>query len=85
MPDKQAPQLCSIAREPPEDDERVSEIKFDGYRRSRQPEASGSGSTYRTQNAVHINRATSPFTDLQLEGLLTTLARTLETLGRLII
>jgi transposase InsO family protein len=34
-----------------------------GDRRSRQPEASGGRSTYRTRNAVHINRATSHLVD----------------------
>jgi bifunctional non-homologous end joining protein LigD len=32
MPDQQLPQLCSLAREPPEGETWLSEIKFDGYR-----------------------------------------------------
>lgn len=32
LPDKQAPQLASVADSPPEDDGWLSEIKFDGYR-----------------------------------------------------
>jgi bifunctional non-homologous end joining protein LigD len=32
MPDKQAPQLASVRETPPEGDDWVSEIKFDGYR-----------------------------------------------------
>jgi bifunctional non-homologous end joining protein LigD len=32
LPQAQAPQLCSLVGEPPEGDEWVSEIKFDGYR-----------------------------------------------------
>ena len=31
-PETQAPQLCSIAEEPPEGEDWVSEIKLDGYR-----------------------------------------------------
>ena len=32
MPDSQAPQLCSLANDPPSGDAWLSEIKFDGYR-----------------------------------------------------
>ena len=32
LPETQAPQLCSLVAEPPEGNEWVSEIKFDGYR-----------------------------------------------------
>jgi bifunctional non-homologous end joining protein LigD len=32
MREKQAPQFCLVAKEPPEGDDWVSEIKFDGYR-----------------------------------------------------
>jgi ATP-dependent DNA ligase len=32
LPQAQAPQLCSLVAEPPEGNEWVSEVKFDGYR-----------------------------------------------------
>jgi bifunctional non-homologous end joining protein LigD len=32
LPDKQAPQLASVAEDPPEDGDWLTEIKFDGYR-----------------------------------------------------
>ena len=32
LPERQAPQLCSLVAEPPEGEEWIPEIKFDGYR-----------------------------------------------------